>query len=314
MSANQSAKHKINPVSIVLLILALAGIYLVLPQLSNFNQTIRIIMDSSWPWLILGLLTTGLTFWASAITQFIAGDYVGNFRDIVWLQFAGSLVNHSLPFSVGGMGMIEEYYHKLKQSRTKSIVSVSIPVIFGVISTLILIAIISPITFVQLYNSFRSNSKTRLITLIVCSCLILAILAIPFYKKRLNNLIGQIKLGLKSINNIRQPLYLIGSSSVMTLLSALTLYASLRAVHASIAIVAVLILYVTSSFISNFFPTPNGLGATEAFLIFGLKGAGLGTAQAVAATLLYRLISVWLPIIPGGIALRYVNKKHILTK
>lgn len=311
MPIKKSNKSKINLVSVGFVILALVGLYLLLPKFSNFHLTFNIIMHSSWPWLLLGILVTGLSYWAAALTQYIAGNYIGNYFHIIWLQLAGSFVNTFLPLNFGGLGITEEYYHKLKQDRPTAIVIVTIPIVFGFISTVILIAIVSPITFVQLFHSWQSSLRTRIITIIIGSLVLLVILAYPFYKKRLNKLISQAKLGLKSIKSIRQQLLLIGSSSLLTILSTIALYVSVRAVHANIALVAVLILYITASIISNFFPTPGGLGATEAFLIFGLKGAGLNTSHAVAATLLFRFITFWLPLLPGIVALRHINKKEV---
>jgi uncharacterized protein (TIRG00374 family) len=64
--------------------------------------------------------------------------------------------------------------------------------------------------------------------------------------------------------------------------------------------------------VSNIAPTPGGIGATEAFLVVGLTALKFSLPQAVAITLIYRLLTFWLPIIPGGIALHLVNKRKIV--
>ncbi|MDP9262258.1 MAG: flippase-like domain-containing protein, partial [Actinomycetota bacterium] len=45
--------------------------------------------------------------------------------------------------------------------------------------------------------------------------------------------------------------------------------------------------------------TPGGLGFVEAGLVGGLTLAGVSPQDAVVATLVYRLVSFWLPI-PAG--------------
>ncbi|HLH28090.1 MAG TPA: flippase-like domain-containing protein, partial [Acidimicrobiales bacterium] len=48
--------------------------------------------------------------------------------------------------------------------------------------------------------------------------------------------------------------------------------------------------------------TPGGLGIVEASLVGLLALAGLNGAQAVLATLAYRLASYWLPLLCGPVA------------
>ena len=49
-------------------------------------------------------------------------------------------------------------------------------------------------------------------------------------------------------------------------------------------------------------PTPGGLGALEAALVAGFTGVGMESGVAVAAVLSYRLVTYWLPILPGWIS------------
>lgn len=48
--------------------------------------------------------------------------------------------------------------------------------------------------------------------------------------------------------------------------------------------------------------TPGGLGFVEAGLVGTLTVAGVPGPDALAATLLYRLVAYWLPIPAGGVA------------
>ena len=92
----------------------------------------------------------------------------------------------------------------------------------------------------------------------------------------------------------------------------MALFLSILAVHTSIPITAVFIIFVTSQLVSEIVPTPGGIGATEAVLILALVAASLSLSEAVAAVLIYRLVMFWLPMIPGGLALHRVNSQKIL--
>jgi hypothetical protein len=55
--------------------------------------------------------------------------------------------------------------------------------------------------------------------------------------------------------------------------------------------------------------TPGGLGFVEAGLVGTLALSGITTAQAVLATLVFRLVSFWLPI-PIGFAAWWMFRRR----
>jgi uncharacterized protein (TIRG00374 family) len=59
-------------------------------------------------------------------------------------------------------------------------------------------------------------------------------------------------------------------------------------------------------------PTPGGLGAVEAALTAGVTAIGVSTGVAVSSVLLYRLVSFWLPILPGWIMWTQMQKRNLL--
>jgi uncharacterized protein (TIRG00374 family) len=56
--------------------------------------------------------------------------------------------------------------------------------------------------------------------------------------------------------------------------------------------------------------TPGGLGFVEAGLVGTLTLAGTPAPAAVTATLLYRLVSYWLPIPAGGVAYLLFRRRY----
>ena len=50
----------------------------------------------------------------------------------------------------------------------------------------------------------------------------------------------------------------------------------------------------------------------EAALVAGLTGVGMDPAIAVAAVLSYRLLTFWLPILPGWLCLRLRERRNYL--
>jgi hypothetical protein len=72
----------------------------------------------------------------------------------------------------------------------------------------------------------------------------------------------------------------------------------------------VVLAYVAAEVLAQVPFTPGGLGFVEAGLVGTLTLSGVPASDAVVATLLYRLVSYWLPIPLGGIAYLLFRRRH----
>jgi len=77
------------------------------------------------------------------------------------------------------------------------------------------------------------------------------------------------------------------------------LLAAVAASGAHVQTVPVLLAYIAASVLGMIPITPGGLGFVEAGLAATLVWAGLPAANATLATLAYRLVSYWLPLVAG---------------
>ena len=105
---------------------------------------------------------------------------------------------------------------------------------------------------------------------------------------------------------------LFGGSLGVTLAYICALAAALAAFHADVSFAKVGAVYLGASLIAAAAPTPGGLGALEAAMVAGLTGVGLEPGVAVAAVLSYRLATYWLPILPGWISFRRLERRNII--
>jgi uncharacterized protein (TIRG00374 family) len=88
------------------------------------------------------------------------------------------------------------------------------------------------------------------------------------------------------------------------------LLVSVYAVGASADPALVLLAFVVAATLAMIPLTPGGLGFVEAGLTGVLTVAGLTPAEAVLATLLYRLFSYWLPLPAGAVASFLFSRRH----
>jgi uncharacterized protein (TIRG00374 family) len=90
----------------------------------------------------------------------------------------------------------------------------------------------------------------------------------------------------------------------------LALLCALRAVGADPQPSLVLLTYAATEVLMLVPVTPGGLGFVEAGLVGMLALAGVSGADALAATLLYRIVSFWLPLPAGGVAYVLFRRRY----
>jgi len=98
------------------------------------------------------------------------------------------------------------------------------------------------------------------------------------------------------------------AASGNTVFDYFALLAALRAVGADPHPSLVLLAYTAAELLALLPFTPGGLGFVEAGMVGTLTLAGVPSADALAATLLYRIVAYWLPLPAGGTA--YLLFRH----
>ena len=103
---------------------------------------------------------------------------------------------------------------------------------------------------------------------------------------------------------------LFGGSALLTLAYIGALAASVEAFGGGPGIVVIGAVYLAAAALAAAAPSPGGLGAIEAALVAGLGGVGLRAGPAVSAVLLYRLATYWLPVLPGWLSWRVLQRRE----
>jgi uncharacterized protein (TIRG00374 family) len=106
--------------------------------------------------------------------------------------------------------------------------------------------------------------------------------------------------------------YVLVGCTVAQLVIIFSLGASLHAVgqHASIA--TLICVNTLAAVIGGIIPVPNGAGVVEAGLIAGLSSAGIPQDQAVAAVLIQRVFTSYLPPIWGWFTLAWMRRREYI--
>ena len=125
-------------------------------------------------------------------------------------------------------------------------------------------------------------------------------------------LLPAVRAGASAIATIAKTptklLALFAGSAIITASYTAAMVASLNAFGAEVAVGTAAVVYLAGAAVATAAPTPGGVGATEAALIAGYTVVGVDASTAFAAVLLFRLMTFWLPILPGWLALVWLNR------
>jgi Mg2+-importing ATPase len=105
----------------------------------------------------------------------------------------------------------------------------------------------------------------------------------------------------------------VGFELAIVVLDALTVAAMLAAVGAPTHLAPVFVSFMLSSVARILGIVPGGLGTFEAASVASLRAAGVPVAAALAATLLFRGLSFWLPLLPGLVLARLELRRSALV-
>ena len=293
---------------IIILVAGLVGLYFLLPQIKQLKGTFAIIEHTDYWWILLGLVLTLLVFMAASFTQFSAGNFIGKIKKIFTIEVEGNFLHSIFPLNLGSMGLLTAYYKKLGDKSPTALTIATLPIIFGFITSCLLLVVISPAAITHIISYMHNSPDKKWILVGFILLVLLIVLGLIFYRNKIRDFFQEGKKALRSIRNVRAILSLFIGSLLITLFSSLTLFVSVLGVSSGISFTDAIAVYIVASTVGGMMPTPGGIGGIEAALVLGLTSSGLNVTHAVAATILYRFISFWLPMLPGGfIAYRHRN-------
>lgn len=103
-----------------------------------------------------------------------------------------------------------------------------------------------------------------------------------------------------------------GGSASAGVLNGVILLAVLRSLGDGTPALAIVAVYLAASALSALIPAPGAVGPLDLVLVAGLVSMGSTSATAVAAVLGYRLVTVWLPLVPSALVFGFLVRRRLL--
>jgi undecaprenyl-diphosphatase len=308
--------QRVRPRTLLAIAAAAGAFYFLLPKLAQVGSGWNAMLSADWAWLPLVILLSAATYLASAVALMGAVPSRLRLWPTVLAQGASSFVNRVSPANVGGMALNVRFLQKSGVDTSAGVAAVGVNSLAGAVVHLILIVVFFTWAGKGLGKAFQlpSSSKLLLILAVVVAVIGIVLATRPGRRFASGKVIPGLRSAAASLRRVAQNpgkmTMLFGGSALITLAYIGALAASVQAFGGGPGIVLVGAVYLGASALAAAAPTPGGLGAIEAALIAGLTGVGMAAGPAVSAVLLYRLATYWLPVAPGWLSWRVLQRRE----
>ena len=306
--------QRVRPRTLLAIAAAAGAFYYLLPQLANVGSSWRAMQSAHWMWLPVIIAFSVLTYLAGAISLQGSVTVRLPFWPTVLTQGASSFVNRVSPANVGGMALNVRYLQKSGVEPSAGVAAVGVNALAGVLVHAVLLVIFFSWAGRGLTRAFKLPSSSKLLVILALVAAVIGIVLATRQGRRFaaRKLLPGLRSSLASLRRVgRSPVklaLLFGGSALVTLAYVGGLAASVEAFGGGASIAQIGAVYMGSSLIAAASPTPGGLGAIEALLVAGLTGVGISPGPAVSAVLTYRLATYWLPVLPGWLSWRLLQR------
>ncbi len=296
--------------------------FFLLTLVSNWSEIVDTMSGLDWVWVVPIVIVTLLGTVGGAMS--LSGSVVRPIAlgEATIVMFGQSFLNRFTPMNAGGMAMRIRYLQKGGTDGTVATAAIGLTSLAsGVIQLVffvffVVVASADPTGGLDLTGSGPDFS---IIVVFAIAILIAAVVIAAAPKLRrwfvgfLTSTLTKIKADFGELARRPSKLSLLFGGQAFAKLSTILAFVwSCRAFDVDLAFVELGALYMVANTVASAVPTPGGVGAIEAALVFMLTGAAVDDATAWAVVLLFRLINFWFPTIPGYFALKVSERRQLV--
>ncbi|GHD90382.1 lysylphosphatidylglycerol synthase domain-containing protein [Streptomyces naganishii] len=310
--------ERVRPRTLISFIAGAIGAYYLLTQLTHIEFG-TLFAHAQWGWVVAAVLFSALSYVAAAMALLGFVPERVPFVRTVGAQVAGSFVKIVAPAAVGGVALNTRFLQRAGVRPGLAVASVGASQLFGLGCHILMLLSFGYLTGTEKTPSL-SPSRTVIAGLLTVAVLVLVVTSVPFMRKFVVTRVRSLFAGVvpRMLDVLQRPQKLvtgIGGMLLLTFCFVMCLDASIRAFgdqSTSLSIASVAVVFLAGNALGSAAPTPGGVGAVEATLTVGLIAVGLPKEVAAPAVLMFRLLTLWLPVLPGWLAFNHLTRKGSL--
>lgn len=289
---------------------ALLG-WLIVRQHSSLATALQAARDANLSWLLLAVVALALSLPATALVYMALSPKPLLFRRTVLVQTAGFCINKLLPSGSGAAGTSFLYLRANGVPGIQAGAVVLLNNLLGFVGHFLVFALLLALQPDTLHVISEHGGIHAPGLLVLAGTGLVLLAATVILRKRATKILPQI---MSVVSRRMAIVKALGASTLITLSYVVCLWASTRAVGSSITLSMAIVALSVSVLATSVVPAPGGIGVAEIGAYSGLVLVGVDNTAALAAALLYRVCSFWLPLLIGSLAFVVVTRRGYLRK
>jgi uncharacterized membrane protein YbhN (UPF0104 family) len=276
------------------------------------HRSLQLARGASIGWLVASVVLMAATFLIAAAIYGALALHRLRYQQTVVIEVATAFVNRLVPSGLGGLGLHGLYLYRRGHTPAEATVVVSVNNLLGIAAHFMLLAAVT-VVYPSVWHQLLDDRSVQLpwwLPVILVTVVAVVLMLSPV-RRRLRDFVRNL---LRSVRKLR-PLQLVCAALwalTLTVTYTCILFATVRSLGLDLGLVQTFIVFSIGMLASTATPTPGGLVGAEAGLFAGLVAYDVSSPTAGAIVLLYRLVTYWLPILPGVAALLLARRRKLV--
>lgn len=307
--------ERLQPRKLITLLLAFVAGYILLGQIGDVD-IVNLLTTANYNWVGFAIIMTIITYIGSAMALLgFVVEKLSLWRTFL-AQWAASFATLISPPALGTVAINGRYLQREGLPATAAGATVAVSQVLAFLVHIGLLFVAGYLTGTNQDFAFNPP-REAVIAIATVIFALLVILPLPKVRRYL------VAIARPRISEVvprfitlsQQPTKLaigIGGMFILNLAFCAVLVACVFAFDGIGSIAAISLVYLAGSTLGQVAPTPGGIGAVEAVMTAGLIAVGIDAGIALSSVLLFRLLTFWIPTVPGWFAFQYLLKRGSL--
>jgi uncharacterized membrane protein YbhN (UPF0104 family) len=239
-------------------------------------------------------------------------------KRLIATQFAAGAANHLLPSGIGASAVNIRFMARCGVPPSRYSAALALYFLAeGVSRVALLLALLLAFPeALRLQSLLPERIGLPLVAAAVAALLAAAVITVVAVRPLRRIVGGFLRTALTDIRSLHthpgRVLALWGGSLAFPLLQAAGLVAVALSLNLPVPVAHIVLAYLAASVVAAAVPSPGGIGSVDASLVLALVATGAPVGAATSTVLAYRVITVWLPLLPGALVLGALVRRKVV--
>ena len=286
----------------------------------DWDEVRTSVSDASWGWIAAAFVVAQLPRVTQALATMGSVPAELPFGPVYAMQLATGYMNVALPSNLARMAVNVRFFQRQGLSAPTAVAAGAIDSFASTViqAVLLVLLLVFSESSLALDLPFPSDGSEWLLWLVVgiVVATVLVLVGVPRVRHAITGRIRgwwpDVRTALAALRASHKLALLVLGSLGTEILFAVALGFFARSFGYSVSLAELLVINMSVSLLGSLVPVPGNVGVAEFGLTVGLTAAGMSPESAVAAVLLYRIATYYLPPAWGFVALRRLQRDAYL--